>query len=61
MAVSCDVGLRRSLDPALLWCRLAATAWIRPMAWELPQAADAGLRKQQRQKHVSSSYYKCEV
>ena len=32
----CSVGCRRSLDPALLclWCRLAAIAPIRPLAWE---------------------------
>ena len=34
LAVSCGVGRRRSLDPALLWLwrRLAATALIRPLA-----------------------------
>ena len=35
MAVSCGVGGRRGLDLALLWlwCRLAAVAPIRPLAW----------------------------
>ena len=38
--VSCGVGHRHGLDPALLWlwCRLAAVALISPLAWELPYA-----------------------
>ena len=32
-------------DPVLLWCRLAATAVIGPLAWEPPYAADAALKK----------------
>ena len=34
-------------DPALLWlwCRLAAVAVIRPLAWEPPYAVDAALKK----------------
>ena len=27
--------------PELLWCRLAATAWIQPLPWKLPYAGDA--------------------
>ena len=44
--MSCDVGCRLSSDPALLWlwCRLAATAPIRPLAWEPPYAAEAALK-----------------
>ena len=36
--MSCDIGRRHSLDPALhwLWCRLAAVAPIKALAWELP-------------------------
>ena len=39
--MSCGVGRRRGLDPLLLWlwCRLAPTAPIRPLAWEPPYAA----------------------
>ena len=39
-------------DPALLWLcrRLAATALIRPLAWEPPYAAGADLEKAKRQK-----------
>ena len=43
--MSCGVGRRRrrGLDPVLLWLwhRPAATARIRPLAWESPYAADA--------------------
>ena len=41
-------GLRQQVkDLALLWlwCRLATTALIRPLAWEPPYAADAALKK----------------
>ena len=39
--MSCDVGQRCGSDPMLLWLwhRLAATAPIGPLAWELPYAA----------------------
>ena len=39
--MSGGVGCRRGLAPALLWlwCRLAAAALIRPLAWEPPYAA----------------------
>ena len=41
--MSCGVRHRCSSDPALLWlwCRPAATAPIRPLAWEPPYAAAA--------------------
>ena len=41
--MSCGVGCRRGSDPVLLslWCRLAATAPIRPLAWEPPYAVGA--------------------
>ena len=36
------------MDPALLWLwhRLAATVQIGPLAWELPYAAGAALKRQ---------------
>ena len=39
-------------DPALLWlwCRPAATAPIRPLAWEPPYAVEAALEMAKRQK-----------
>ena len=38
--MSCDVGCRRGLDPALLWLwyRLVAMAPTGPLAWESPYA-----------------------
>jgi len=47
MAMSCSVGCPRCcLELALLWlwCRLAAAALIRPLAWELPYALGAILK-----------------
>ena len=46
VAVSCGVGPRCSLDPALLWCRPAATVSTQPLAWELPYAMDVALKRQ---------------
>jgi len=45
--MSCDVGLRRSSDPALLWLwhRPAAVALIQLLAWELPYSVGAALKK----------------
>ena len=50
--MSCGVGRRYSSDPALLWFwrRLAATAPIRPIAWEHPYTKGATLEKAKRQK-----------
>ena len=50
--MSCGVGHRCNSDPMLLWlwCRLAATALIRPLAWEPPYAMGAALEKAKRQK-----------
>jgi len=59
VAVSCGVGCRCGSDPALLWLwrRLAATAPIRPLAWEPPHATEVALemakktkRKKERKK-----------
>ena len=50
--MSCGVGHRRGLDPALLWLwrRPAATAPIRPLAWEPLHAAGAALGKKKKKK-----------
>ena len=46
--MSYGVGLRHGLDLALLWlwCKLAAMALILSLAWELPYAVDAALKRQ---------------
>ena len=43
VALSYGVGCRHGSDPTLLWlwCRLVATAPIRPLAWEPPHAVGA--------------------
>ena len=45
--MSCGVGHRYGSDPSLLrlGCRPAATAPIRPLAWDPPYAASAALEK----------------
>ena len=50
--MSCAVGRRHGVDPMLLWLwhRLAATALIRPRAWEPPYAVEAALEKAKRKK-----------
>ena len=52
--MSHGVGRRHCLDPALLWlwCRLAALAPIRPLAWELPYATGAALEKDKEKKQT---------
>ena len=50
--MSCGVGCRRSSDLALLWpwCRLAAMAPIRPLAWEPPYTMGVASEKRQKKK-----------
>ena len=52
VAVSCGVGCRRGLDLALLWlwCRPAAIALIKLLAWELPHAPGVALKMKKRKK-----------
>ena len=51
--MSCGVGHRRVSDLALLWIwpRLAATASIRPQAWEPAYAVGAALEKIKKKKN----------
>ena len=44
--LSCGVGHRYSLDPAMLWLGLrpVAAAVIQHLAWELPYAVGTALR-----------------
>ena len=46
LAVSCGIGRRCSSDLALLWLwhRLAAVAWLRPLAWKPPCATGVTLK-----------------
>ena len=48
--MSFGVGHRCGSDLALLWvwCRLAATARIRPLAWEPPYATGAALKRKKK-------------
>ena len=50
VASSCSVGCRHALGPALqwVWCRLAAAALMQPLAWGLPYAAGAALKRKKR-------------
>ena len=50
--MSCGVGHRCSSDLELLWLwlRLAATALIRPLAWEVQCAVGAALKEKKRKK-----------
>ena len=42
-------------DPVFLWlwCRLAATALIEPLAWEPPYAGAVGLKRQKKKKKLT--------
>ena len=59
VAVSCGVGRRRGSDPALLWlwCRKAAEAPIQPLAWELPYATGAALKRQTNKQTKENNFY----
>ena len=60
--MSCDVGRRSSSDPVLLWLwhRQAATALIRPLAWERPYVMGAAL-KSKKKKSTYIYIYRCYV
>ena len=49
--MSYGVGRRRcGSDPTWLWCRPAATASTRPLAWEPPYATAVALKKKKEKK-----------
>ena len=56
--MSCGVGHRHCSHLALLclWCRLAAAALIRPLAWEPPYAASVALKRQKKKKRNNPNY-----
>ena len=47
--MSCGAGRRHGSNPELLWLWPAATAPIRPLAWELPYAVGVALENTKRQ------------
>ena len=59
VAMSCGVGHKHGSALALLWLqhRPAATALIRPLAWELPYAVGATLKKDKRAKKKKKRLY----
>ena len=50
--MNCGVGHRRGSDSESLWlwCKPAAVASIRPLAWEPPYAVGAALGKKERER-----------
>ena len=54
--MSYGVGCRPGSDPKLLWlwCRLAAAVPIRPLAWELPYATSAAMKRKEKKKKRTS-------
>ena len=52
--MSSCAGCRLGSDPMLLWLwyRPAATAPIQPLAWELPYAESAALKRQKKKKKL---------
>ena len=63
--MSLDVVCRHGSDLVLLWlwCTLAATAQIRPLAWESPHATSSALKKQkeQQQQQQKDKYKKSQL
>ena len=61
--MSCGVDPRHGSDLMLLWlwCRLAATAPIRHLAWELPHAASEVLRSKKKKKKERKKELKYEI
>ena len=57
VALSCGIGRRRGSDLALLWlwCRLVATAPVRPLAWEPPYAMGVAQKRQKTKKEKKES------
>ena len=54
--MSCGVGRRHGSDPVLLWCRPAAAALIRPLAWELLYAASVAFKKKKKEDILQYDY-----
>ena len=54
--MSGGVGRRHGMDPLLLWCRPAAVALIRPLAWELPYATGTALKSKKKKKKKKKGF-----
>ena len=56
--MSCGVGHRHGSDPGLLWLwhRLAASALIRPLAWEPPYAVGVALKTKKKKKKKKKNF-----
>ena len=58
--MSCGIGCRHGSDLVWLWlglwCRLAAIARIRPLAWEPPHAKGAALKRKEKKK-LNKKYF----
>ena len=56
--MSCGAGRRCGSDLVLLWlwCKLAAVAPIRPLAWDLPYAMGAALKKKKKEQPLLLDY-----
>ena len=56
--MSCSIGRRHGLDPALPWLWLwlwpAAAAPIGPLAWEPPHAAGVALKSEKRKQKTKT-------
>ena len=57
--MSCGVGHRCNSDPVLLWlwCRLAASALIQPLAWAPPYVMGVDLKKTKQTNKNRQPYY----
>ena len=57
--MSCGVGHRCGLDPALLWLWHwpETTAAIRPLAWEPPYATGEALKRQKKKKEEETRQF----
>ena len=55
LAVSCGVGHRHSSALLWLWCRPAAVALVRPLAWELPYASGGAPKNNNKKTHTTNN------
>ena len=53
----------KDLELLWLWCSLVAKAQIQPLAWELPYAIGAALKRQKKKEFLffSSAHYESDI